>query len=360
EDGTFKKESRTFEKKYQASDFLAKIENDYKKGTKASFETRDVLLKDFAETYKQNCLSQLKSYKDEAPKVDHAVKFFGNIKIKDLRRPQLEKYKKHLIENTSPNSSRPDEPRGNRTIDGYLVRITNLLTYAETTEVITSAPSFKKLLLRNYNKRKETINLEEFFKLLDACDEKYNESRDGKFWQDRKHLKLWLIGLHETAARSSELKQVTVGDINLETRIVKIWEGKRWEREQRSAYISDLFYKTILESGVMERPPETLVFGEQESYDTAFDTAKEIAGTDKNRKDKFLLRDLRRTGITNMFQAGMKKEAIKKQVGHKANSGLTEEVYLSLRDDFIVEENQQYETYMRQEREKIELRKAAK
>ncbi len=350
EDGTFKKESRTFEKKYQANDFLTKVENDYKGNTKSAFETRDVLLKDFAEDYKRDYLSQLKSYKDEAPKVDHAVKFFGNIKVKDLRRPQLEKYKKHLIETTSPNSSRPNEKRGTRTIDGYLVRLNSLINYAHTTEKITSVPSFKKLLLRNYNKRRETISLEEFFKLLDACDVEKN-------YTDRKHLKLWLIGLHETAARSSELKQVTVGDINLETRIVKIWEGKRWEREQRSAYISDLFYNAILDSGVMEKSCDTLVFGEQESYKKAFATAKTIAGTDKNRTVKFLQRDLRRTGITNMFQAGLKMAAIKKQVGHKANSGLTEEVYLSLSDNFIVEENQQYETYMQQEREKIELRK---
>jgi integrase len=193
--------------------------------------------------------------------------------------------------------------------------------------------------------------------LIDACDKKYNVSRDGGTWQDRKHLKLWLIGLHETAARSSELSQVTVADINLETRIIKIWEGKRREREQRSAYISDLFYNAITQSGIMEKTPDTLVFGEQDSYKKAFATAKELAGTDEIRAVKFLLRDLRRTGITNMFQAGMKKEAIKKQVGHKANSGLTEEVYLSLRDDFIVEENQQYETYMWQEREKIRLKK---
>jgi integrase len=350
-DGTFKKESRTFDKKYQANDFLTKIENEYKGNTVSTFESRDVLLKDFAEEYKRDYLSTLKSYKHEAPKIDHAVKFFGDIKLKDLRRPQLEKYKAYLIQTTSPNSSRPNEKRGTRTVDGYLVRLNSLITHAHTTEKITSVPSFKKLLLRNYNKRKETINLEEFFQLVDACDDKKN-------YTDRKHLKLLLIGLHETAARYSEIKRVTVGDINLETRIVRIWEGKRQEEEQRSSYISDLFYNAILESGIMEKSPDTLVFGEQESYKRAFATAKTIAGTDKNRKVKFLLRDLRRTGITNMFQAGMKLASIKKQVGHKANSGLTEEIYLSLSDEFIVEENQQYETYMRHEREKIELRKA--
>lgn len=350
-DGTFKKESRTFDKKYQANDFLTKIENEYKGKTKSAFETKDVLLKDFAEEYKQDYLLRKKSYKDEAPKVSHAVKFFGNIKLKDLRRPQLEKYKTHLIETTSPNSSRPNEKRGTRTIDGYLIRLSSVLNYAHTTEKITSVPSFKNLLLRNYNKRKETISLEEFFKLLRACEVEKN-------YTNRKHLKFWLIGLHETAARSSELCQVTVGDINLENRIVKIWEGKRQEREQRSSYISDLFLEAIVESGVMEKTPDTLVFGEQKSYDTAFDTVKEMAGTDTNRKIKFLLRDLRRTGITNMFQAGMKLASIKKQVGHKANSGLTEEIYLSLSDEFIVEENQQYETYIRHEREKIELRRA--
>lgn len=348
-DGTFKKISERFDKEYKAKDFLAKERKDYENSSKQAFENRDILLKDFAEIYKEKYLKQLASYKDEAPKIDHIIKFFGDIKLKDIRRIQLDNYKIHLIETTSPNSSRPNVKRSNRTVDGYLVRLISLLNYGIIAEVLTSVPSTKKLLLRKHNVRKETITLSEFFKLLNACDEKVNG-------QDRQNLKLLLIALHETAGRFSEVIRAKVEDIQLEKRIIKIWEAKREgdePEEQRSAYISDLFYNAIVESGIMNKPKNALVFGEQESYKRSFATAKRIAGTDENRSTNFLIRDLRRTGITNMFKAGMRIEFIKKQVGHSANSRLTEEVYLALQDDFIVEDNQKYEIYMQKERAKL-------
>jgi integrase len=205
-------------------------------------------------------------------------------------------------------------------------------------------PSFKDLIDTHLEARRDlTITFSEFRSLLNACD---NEEKGGL---GRKHLKLFLVGLHQLACRTEELQKIRRKDIDLDTRIVKVWEGKRKVPAQRDAYISDRLLTALIENDVMSLPPDARAFGNTDSYKRSFKTAKKLAGV----REDFRINDLRRTGITNMVQSGMSLPAIQKQVGHKANSAMTLDIYTKLSPDYIVKEHQKVESFYDSEEAKM-------
>jgi integrase len=349
-DGTTERITKRVRTQSDAKAELLRLEQEYaRKGNR--IEHRALLFRDYAETYKKTNLRKLKTHKGESAKVDLMIEFFGDIKLDQLRRSEIKKFKaflettKHLRTRKVWNKKTKQyeikdasKPRTPRTVNTYLQRLRAILNEAETDEKILSAPSFKGLIDSHLEVRRDkTISYAEFERLLAACDvERGNH--------DRKHLKLVLIGLWELGCRKEELQKILVRDIDLDARIVMVWEAKRKMPKQRPCYISDRLLDALLENKVLDKPEDTRVFGESKYYARSFKTAKKIAGIDEN----FRLNDIRHCHITNKIQAGMDLVAVQKGVGHSAKSAMTLDVYTNLQPDYIKKAHQKFEEYSRQ------------
>lgn len=350
-DGNTEKITKRFRTQTEAKDYLSFLNREHaKKGS--TIEHRALLFSDYAETYKRTYLGKLRTAQGERNKIDLMIEFFGDIKLEKLRRAEIKEFKQYL-ESTSHERTRKirdkesgewkfedaSRMRSPRTVNTYLVRLRALLNEAETDEKILSAPSFKGLIDTHLEvKRDLTISYVEFERLLAACDEERSN-------HDRKHIKIVLMGLFELGCRVEELQKIQVKDIDLDTRIVKIWEGKKKIKKQRLVYIPDRLYVALQENGVMDMPEDARAFGETRYYSRSFATAKKIAGINS----KFRLNDIRHTAITNRIEAGMDLVAIQKQVGHSAKSAMTVDTYTNLRPEYIVESSQKVEQYSRKQ-----------
>lgn len=340
--GTKEAIKESFKLKADAELRLDKLKTEHeKKGV--SFSSRALLFSEYAQAYKSTKLKSLRSGKTESSKVDLMIAFFKDRTIDSLRRDDIKRYKTHLESIISEQTKRKLTPR---TVNTYLERLRALLSEAHADEKIISVPSFKGLIDTHLEKKRDlTITFGEFSKLVNACDVVKNG-------RDRKHLKIVLLGLHQLACRTEELQKIRVKDIDLENGIVKVWEGKRKVAAQREAYISKRLLAALIESGVMNQAEDERAFGNTSNYKRGFTTAKKIAGI----REDFRLNDLRRTGITNMVQSGMSLPAIQKQVGHKANSAMTLDIYTKLSPEYIVEEHQKVESFYNTEEAKMNVR----
>lgn len=354
-DGIPEKITKRFLTQSEAKSHLQQLEREH--ATKGSrIEHRMLLFREYAESYKQTNLKKLKSAKGESSKVDLMIKFFGDTKLDKLRRTEIKNFKAFL-ETTTHSKTRKvwnkktksfdiedaSKSRTPRTINTYLERLRAILNEAETDEKILSAPSFRGLIDSHLEvNRDKTITFAEFERLLGACDvERSNH--------DRKHLKLVLIGLWELGCRKEELQKILVGDINLDSRIVMVWEAKRKNPKQRPCYISNRLLNVIIENAVMRKDNSERAFGETKYYARSFKTAKIIAGIDED----FRLNDIRHCHITNKIQSGMDLVAVQKGVGHSAKSTMTLDIYTNLQPEYIRESHQKNEDYSRRQLEKL-------
>lgn len=348
-DGTTEKITKRVRTQSDAKAYLNKLEREHaKKGSR--IEHRALLFRDYAETYKKTNLRKLKSYKGESAKVDLMIEYFGDIRLDNLRRSEIKKFKVYLETTKHPRTRKvwnkktkeyeikdASKTRTPRTVNTYLQRLRAILNEAETDEKILSAPSFKGLIDTHLEVRRDmTIGYAEFERLLAACDVERGH-------HDRKHLKLVLIGLWELGCRKEELQKILVRDINLDARIVMVWEAKRKMPKQRPCYISDRLFDALAEDNVMDNSGDSRVFGESKYYARSFQTAKKIAGIDND----FRLNDIRHCYITNAIQAGMDLVAVQKSVGHSAKSAMTLDVYTNLQPEYIREAHQKIEDYAR-------------
>lgn len=359
-DGKAERITKRFRTQSEAKDHLQKLEREHAiKGSR--IEHRSLLFRDYAETYKQTNLKKLKSFKGESAKVDLMIEFFGVIKLDKLRRTEIKNFKaylettKYLRTRKTWNKSADgfyiedvSKVRSPRTVNTYLERLRAVLNEAETDEKILAAPSFKGLIDSHLEvSRDKTITFTDFERLLAACDvERSNHNR--------KHLKLVLIGLWELGCRKEELQKILIKDIDLDSRIVMVWEAKRKNPKQRACYISNRLLNAILENGIMTKSENERAFGEEKYYARSFTTAKKIAGIDED----FRLNDIRHCHITNKIQSGMDLVAVQKGVGHSAKSAMTLDVYTNLQPEYIREAHQKVEDYSLRQMEKLSVTKS--
>lgn len=344
-DGSRKRITKMFESdaKANANRYLRELKAEFgdKKSRQDSFDNAETTIGGFQPVFEEGYASQKVDKQGLVTRSKEAVKYFGaDTQLKHIRRRHLEEYRKHIASTNNEKSSRGNKPRTAKTVDDYLKTLQMMMEYAVVKDAMRKedVPSFKKGLFKTaeYGIREETIDFVDFLKLLKACDV---PKRDRLHFE---HLKLTLVGLHQLACRLSELQKIKVKDID--GRIMTVEEGKLHNGKvaTRSAYISDFLMKYLEESGILSADKEEYVFGS--SYPKkSFKTAKEIAGTDDGREKSFWMKDLRRTGITHLVQSGMSLPSIQKQVGHRANSAMTLDIYTRLHRDFIIEENQKQE-----------------
>lgn len=354
-DGKPERITKRLKTKSEAIDEKRRLESEHTKKGKR-IEHRALLFRDYAESYKENVLETLRTAKGESAKVDLMIEHFGDIKLDNLRRPEIKDFKTFLQKTKHERTRKvwnketkkheiqdASKARSPRTVNTYLERLRAILREAETDEKILSAPNFKGLIEKSKEVRRDTtISYGDFERLLAACDvEKSNHTRS--------HLKIVLVGLFELGCRKEELQKILVKDIDVNSRIVKVWEGKRKAPKQRKVYITDRLLQVILENGILDLPDNTRAFGESKYYARSFTTAKKIAGID----DGFRLNDIRHASITNKIQSGMDLVSVQKQVGHSAKSTMTLDIYTNLSTDYIVESGKSYENYSQRQIENI-------
>lgn len=355
--GTTETIKKMFRTKSEASDYLNQLRRDHtKKGDR--IEHRNLTFQSYAADYKKNVLPNLKTEKGEAAKVDLMIEHFGDIKLDKLRRPEIKNFKTFLQETKHLRTKKvwnkktkqhdikdASKARCPRTVNSYLERLRNLLNEAETDEILLSAPSFKGIIDKDKEvKRNKIITYADFEKVLAACDVVRSN-------HDRKHIKLPLIALYEIGCRLGEMRKVKVKDIDLDSRIVMVWEGKRKNPKQIPCYITDRLHDAIIENGVMDKSANAQAFGGQTYFSRSFRTAKKIAGVDMDLK----INDERHSNITYKNQSGMDLVAVQKGVGHSAKSAMTLDVYTNPQPDYIVESHQKFEAYSKEQRKQAEI-----
>lgn len=356
-DGTIGKITKKFPLIGQAKKHLETLIREHENKGR-TMEHREILFCDYAETYKRTNLGDLRTAAGERGKVDLMIEFFGDIKLANLGRQEIKNFKLHLQKTKHKRTRKvkdketkelitedASKSRSPRTVNTYLVRLRTLLREAVLDGKIKVAPDFKRLIDTHLEvKRDKTISFIEFERLLAACDvEKSNHKRES--------LKLVLLGLFELGCRKEELQKILVKDIDLENRIVFIWDGKKKMPKQRMVGITPRLYSALMENSLTDKPSDSRAFGNEKYYARSFATAKRIAKIDED----FRLNDIRHCNITNRINAGMSLADVQKQVGHSPKSAMTLDVYHNPRAEQIREANQKLEDYSQTQRARINL-----
>lgn len=286
--------------------------------------------------------SQLVSSVKETPRAEYIKGVIGGVKIADLDEEHYEKLHRHI------KSDKTRRVKTDRGLDAYFVTLRTALNYSKRKNKIRTFPALDDFINSDYEPRERVVSDEEFEELVAAC----HVVKGGR---DRAHLATILVWLHETAARSGELKTIRVGDIDLDKGIVRIRQSKRKtgsKTKYRDCGISPRLQEMILESGLLEFDDNDLVIGKPQGmpntgYDfkRAFATACRIAKAERLKKelnadcfDDLNIHDLRHTGITNMLERGLALPLVASMVGHEAESVMTLKVYTKFRQKFIAQE----------------------
>ena len=271
--------------------------------------------------------------------VNYISKWFNGVKLIELDKNLCKEFKQFIQQNTRKKGI----TRSPRTVNGYLVTLRTILNYAKAENIMVSIPNVSSLIDKDLEKKRNNyISHKEFNDLLDACDEERKIN-------DRKHLRLILMGLYYTGARRSELAKITVRDVNLEADVILIHNAKRKDEDTRICYLASDLKQALIESGIENKNPSDLAFGEIHNYKRSFATARKLSGIDAD----FRIHDLRRCAITNMLQAGFTPHVVQAMVGHSVKSSMTLEVYRKLQPDFIASEGAKMDEYFDKQNDDI-------
>jgi len=272
--------------------------------------------------------SGLKSSVKEVPRAEYIKGVLGSVRIADLTRAHYQALLDHI------RNDKTRKTKSERGFEAYFVTLRTALNHS--IDDIKTFPKFKGFIKGNYEPRDRVLTEEEVQELLAAC---YVE----KGGRDRQHLAPIITWLHETACRSGELKTIQVKDIDIAKGEVKIRQSKRktgTKTTYRTCGISPRLMKMIVDSNLLDYPPDTFVIAEPLGFDTppdfkrAFATACRIAKID----DDTHIHDLRHTGITNMLERGIDLGLVADMVGHEAESVMTLKVYTKFRQKFRSQE----------------------
>jgi len=274
--------------------------------------------------------SGLASSVKEVPRAEYIKRVIGSVRISDLTREHYQALLEHI------RNDKTRKTKSERGFEAYLITLRTALNHSK--DEIKSFPKFRGLIKGDYEPRERVLSEDELSRLLEACHVK-------KGGRDRRHLESIIIWLHETACRSGELKTIRVKDIDIANSVVFIRQSKRkigTRITYRRCGISPRLQKMIIESNLLDYPPETLVIAEPLGFETppdfkrAFATACRLSKIDSDTH----IHDLRTTGITNMLERGLSLPLVASMVGHEAESVMTLKVYTRFRQNFIAQEMQ--------------------
>jgi integrase len=336
-----KNKTETFRTETEAIDRRDSLNALHEAERKKQLKAEKWTVKTVLDIWVKEVANGLASSVKEVPRAEYISKVIGAVRVADLTKEHY----RMLLEHIKNDKTR--RTKSERGFEAYFVTLRTALNHSK--DEIKTFPKFKGFIKGNYEPRDRVLTRDELQELIDAC---YVE----KGGRDRQHLAAIITWLHETACRSGELKTIRVNDIDLEASIVKIRQSKRkvgTNPKPRNCGISPKLAEMIIESNLLDYPPDTFVIAEPLGFDTppdfkrSFATACRIAKAQRveNERngdcfDDLHIHDLRTTGITNMLERGLSLPLVASMVGHEAESVMTLKVYTKFRQKFIAEEMQ--------------------
>ena len=227
-------------------------------------------------------------------------KVFGNTKVKDIKKSDLENYQA-IRKKQGLSDSYVDQEVGAARSIIYKAFDDDLISF----DHVKVFKKVKKLLKKNSNARKRVLSSEEFKKLMDALP---------------LHTKAIIAMGYYTGMRKGEIVNLTWDRVKLKKRIIKLTAQDTKDREARDIPICDALYKILKAIPVDIRDKHVFLFKGKPIKDirTALENACQIAGIPYGRseEDGFVFHDTRHCFNTNMRKSGVAESVIMKITGH--------------------------------------------
>jgi integrase len=151
----------------------------------------------------------------------------------------------------------------------------------------------------NETKRKRLLGEDEERRLLEACS------------GPRAYLRPLIIAALDTTLRRGNLFRLTWSDVDFDEKVIRVQSSSTKTEQAVTIGITRRLETELLELyRLSDRRPDTTVFGLSD-IKRGFRTACRLAGIDGLR-----FHDLRAGGATNMVNAGMPAELVRKVTGH--------------------------------------------
>ncbi|MDM7987082.1 MAG: site-specific integrase [Smithella sp.] len=227
-------------------------------------------------------------------------KVFGNTKVKDIKKSDLENYQA-IRKKQGLSDSYVDQEIGAARSIIYKAFDDDLISF----DHVKVFKKVKKLLKKNSNARKRVLSSEEFKKLMDALP---------------LHTKAIIAMGYYTGMRKGEIVNLTWDRVKLKKRVIKLTAQDTKDREARDIPICDALYKILKSIPVDIRDNHVFLFKGKPVRDIRFgiENACKEAGIPYGRKEKdgFVFHDTRHCFNTNMRKSGAAESVIMKITGH--------------------------------------------
>ncbi len=227
-------------------------------------------------------------------------KVFGDTKVKDIKKSDLENYQT-IRKKQGLSDSYVDQEIGAARSIIYKAFDDDLISF----DHVKVFKKVKKLLKKNSNARKRVLSSEEFKKLMDALP---------------LHTKAIIAMGYYTGMRKGEIVNLTWDRVKLKKRIIKLTAQDTKTREARDIPICDALYEILKAIPVNIRDNHVFLFKGKPVRDirSGIENACKEVGIPYGRKEKdgFVFHDTRHCFNTNMRKSGIAESVIMKITGH--------------------------------------------
>lgn len=169
------------------------------------------LFDEFAERYKQFAQATKRGFHNEKYRIEQLSKHFGKRKLSDLQRWDAEQLKIELSKTAAP-----------ATVNRLLGNLKHMMTMAVAWDLLPSNPFTGLKLLRVPKCVERTLNNDEEVRLLSACDQVRGE-----------YLRSCIVLALNTGMRKGEILGLQWSNVDLESRIIALYNGKTAHSDRR-------------------------------------------------------------------------------------------------------------------------------
>lgn len=264
----------------------------------------------------------------------HFRKFFGHKKIRSITYGDLLSYKRLRMTGESHLKKTRSISTMNREL-GILRRIFNI-GLAQDWLLKNPFKSGDPLIQPSADRiREKILTLEEEVRLLEVCSEPC-----------RVHIRLIVIALLDTGARSGEMIKLNWQSIDFENRLILIRSETTKTLKSRRVAMTDRLYNELLQLwNNSEKDLLASVF-KMKTFRKAFATACRLAGIKTGGIDGFTPHSCRHTTATRLVKGQMPIQLVGKILGHQ-NVNTTFR-YLSVNNETLYQASEILESFQHQ------------
>jgi integrase len=226
----------------------------------------------------------------------HVVPFFSETPLNKISSFDIERYKKHRLEEKAAKS----------TINRELAALSHLFTKAIEWKWIDTRSVIIKRFKEEQNKI-TYLTVSQIDRLITAAKNDQNP-----------YIYAFIIIGLETAMRRMEILSIKLKDIDLDRKIIHIPHSKTGMRQQPiTSYLAEFlesYIKSSASGQIWLFPSEQSTTGHSVNIEKAFRRVVSTAGLDPAQ---IVRHTLRHTAITHLVQAGVDLPTVKRISGHK-------------------------------------------